>query len=82
MDLGGLFKEAEELARNIFGKKKDGFFIEVGAFDGEIHTNSLYFEAIQVMLNLQQVESKILMSPASPVFRTVEPESLPFNSKR
>ena len=62
MDLGGLFKEAEELARNIFGKKKDGFFIEVGAFDGEIHTNSLYFEAIQVMLNLQQIECLLLIT--------------------
>lgn len=26
------------------GKKKNGFFIEAGAYDGEMYSNSLYFE--------------------------------------
>ncbi len=26
------------------GKKKNGFFVEAGAFDGEYISNSLYFE--------------------------------------
>ena len=32
---------------NIFKNRiKDGFYIEAGAFDGELRSNSLYFEII------------------------------------
>jgi hypothetical protein len=44
----GQFGEAEELAWNVFGSKKDGFFIEAGAYDGEALSNSLHFEANSV----------------------------------
>ena len=44
----GQFGEAEELARNVFGKQKEGFFIEAGAYDGEALSNTLHFEANMV----------------------------------
>ena len=53
------------------GKKKKGFFIEAGAFDGETISNSLYFElkhqvsvAAIFKLSLKLVKStKKLISP-------------------
>jgi hypothetical protein len=31
----------------LFGEKKNGFFIEAGAFDGELFSNTLYLEKMR-----------------------------------
>ena len=43
-DLGGQFGQATEIAK-LFNKKKNGFFIEAGAYDGEVFSNTLLLEA-------------------------------------
>lgn len=32
------------LAEHVFGGRRDGFFVEAGALDGLLHSNTLYFE--------------------------------------
>ncbi len=51
VDVSGQFGEAEILAK-LIGDQKGGFFIEAGAYDGEIHSNSLHFEANRVSFYL------------------------------
>ena len=43
MNLKGQFDQVEIVAE-LFKDQKDGFFIEAGAYDGEVFSNSLYFE--------------------------------------
>ena len=43
-DLGGQFGQATEIAK-LFNKKENGFFIEAGAYDGEVFSNTLLLEA-------------------------------------
>ena len=43
-NLGGQFGQAIEIAK-LFNGKKNGFFIEAGAYDGEVYSNTLLFEA-------------------------------------
>jgi FkbM family methyltransferase len=37
-------KEDIHLIKNFFGRKKDGFFIELGALDGVLYSNTKFFE--------------------------------------
>ena len=39
----GQFDQVKMVAE-LFNDQKDGFFIEAGAYDGEVFSNSLYFE--------------------------------------
>lgn len=41
--LNGQYNQVEDLQK-LFQDQSGGFFIEAGAFDGEIFSNSLYFE--------------------------------------
>ena len=48
VNVGGQFGEVEKLSK-LLGDKKDGFFIEAGAYDGELISNTLHFEAYRVI---------------------------------
>lgn len=42
-DLKGQYDQAE-IVSDLFKDQKNGFFIEAGAYDGEVFSNSLYYE--------------------------------------
>jgi hypothetical protein len=46
MDLRGQFDQVK-IVSDLFKNLKNGFFVEAGAYDGKIFSNSLFFEVKQ-----------------------------------